>query len=74
MTFLDRGHFELADCDPLLNSEVGKFFLAETLEVELSSQGLSKEFSSLLLSPRDTYELHDAFPPVSQRDRGSSNL
>ena len=66
MTFVDRSHFELADRDPFLNSEVGKLLLAETLEIELSSQRLSKDLSPLLLSPRDTYELHDAFPPTSQ--------
>jgi hypothetical protein len=73
MTLVDRGHFELADRDPFLNREVGKLLLAEALEVELSSQRLSKEFSSLLLSPRDTYELHDDFPPASQQNPGSSN-
>jgi hypothetical protein len=73
MTFLDRGRFELADSDPVFDSEFGKLLLAETLESELSSQSLSEEFSPLLLSPRNTYELHDALPPASQRNRGSSS-
>ena len=74
MTLLDSGRFELADCDSVLDSEFGKLLLAETLESELLSQSLSEEFSPLLLSSRDTYELHDTLPPESRRNRSSSSL
>jgi len=73
MAFLDRGRFKLADCDSFLDSEFGQLLLAKTLESELSSQGLSEDFSPLLLTPRNTNQLHGALPPAQKQDRGSSD-